>query len=458
MTCRLPPGPIERYNPAEDLFHWMNVNFARYGDIYRASAFGSNVYVISNPEYCEHIFRRNWRNYLRKGQIVKRISFLLGNGLIASNGKFWASQRRMIQPAFSKSSIAGLINSIASVNAELLEKWKLAAKRREMVNVTHDVSFMVLKITLIAIFGDDYATVAPHFKILAEVPARNVEFAQAFYPLGKFVLQIAAQRRRDNRIASDFLGKMMQARDRECGELMPDAQLVREIMTLVVAGHETTAGLLNWMWYLLSRHPEVQTRISDELGRLPWGKVPTIDALPKYAYIRQVIDETLRLYPPLWLMTRRAIGDDQLGDFFVPAGTEIYISPYLIQHNSNLWDAPDHFDPDRMSSDSGLDRHELALCPFGAGPRNCIGELFARVEIQIHLMMLAKELRLCYAEEKPPQIATGMNLLSKRDFFMLPEITERRLVGKGHLGFVRGSDVVGLELGEASSIGFMSGE
>ena len=126
--------------------------------------------------------------------------------------------------------------------------------------------------------------------------------------------------------------------------------------------------------------------------------------LPKYAYTRQVIDETLRLYPPLWLMTRKALNDDQLGDFFVPAGTEIYISPYLIQRSPDLWEAPDQFDPDRMSPNNGRDRHELACCPFGAGPRNCIGELFARVEIQIHLMMFGKELRLRYDEEKPPEI------------------------------------------------------
>jgi cytochrome P450 len=214
----------------------------------------------------------------------------------------------------------------------------------------------------------------------------------------------------------------MEARDRERGEPMPDAQLAREVMTLVVAGHETTAGLLNWMWYLLSRRPESQIRLSDELDRLRWGEAPAMDALPKYTYTRRVIDEALRLYPPLWLVTRKALNDDQLGEFFVPAGTEIYISPYLIQHSPDLWAAPDHFDPDRMNPDNGLDRHELALCPFGAGPRNCIGELFARVEIQIHLMMFAKELWLRYDEEKPPEMSTGMNLLSKNDFIMLPEI------------------------------------
>ena len=380
---RVPPGPAVPFSSTEDLFRWMNENFARYGAIYKASIFGSDVYVVSAPEYCERILRSNWQNYPRKGQVVKRIALLLGNGLIASNGEFWKSQRRMMQPAFAKNSISGFTNIITSVNAELLEKWHVAAEGRKTVNVTQDVSCMVLKITLMAIFGDDYATVAPNFNILAEESARNFEFAGAFRPLGKIILEIAAQRRRDNIMATDFLGRLMRARDRERGQPMPDAQLVREVMTLVVAGHETTAGLLNWMWYLLSRHPESQTRLSEEFDALPWGEVPAMDTLPRYTYTRQVIDETLRLYPPLWLMTRKALNDDQFGDFFVPAGTEIYISPYLIQRRPDLWEAPDHFDPDRMSPENGLDRHELALCPFGAGPRNCIGESFARVEIQI---------------------------------------------------------------------------
>ena len=422
MTCKLPAGPSEPYNHAEDLLLWLNKNVARYGDIYKASIFGSNVYVISKLEYCEQILRRNWQNYLRKGQVVRRISLSLGNGLIASNGELWASQRRMMQPVFSKSSIAALIRNIVDVNAELLAKWRQAAERNETVNVTRDVSFMVLKITLIAIFGDDYAEVAVHFGILAEKSERNIEFIQACRSLRRVVLEIAAQRRRHNRTATDFIGLMMDARGKNSGERMTDAQLATEVMTLIVAGHETTASLLNWMWYLLSRHPESQTALSNELGSLPWGDVPTIDVLPRYTYTRQVIDEVLRLYPPLWLMTRKAVNDDKLGDFFVPAGTEIYISPYLIQRRSDLWETPDHFDPDRMSSVDRLSQHEMALCPFGAGPRSCIGELFARIETQIHLMMFAKELRVRWDDENTPNMAAGMNLLSDRDLFMLPVI------------------------------------
>ena len=142
---------------------------------------------------------------------------------------------------------------------------------------------------------------------------------------------------------------LMEARDQKSGQVMPERQLVNEIKTLIVAGHETTASTLNWTWHLLSQHPEVEEKLSSELNNLLGSKVPNLDDLPKFTYTRQVIDETLRLYPAGWLLTRKALKDDQLGDYFVPAGTEIYISPYFIQRHPDLWEDPDRFNPDRFA-------------------------------------------------------------------------------------------------------------
>jgi cytochrome P450 len=328
----------------------------------------------------------------------------------------------MIQPAFTKSAIDPLIGIMADVNAQLLQEWKNAAKQGKTVNVTRDVSSMVLKITLISIFGEDYQTVAPHFKFFAEDAARDLKFAEFLGALRELISEIAARRRLENRTSMDSLGVMLQACDRDSGKPMQAAQLENEVVNLVVAGHETTASLLNWMWYLLAAHPEAQTRLGAELDE--WrrgGGRPTMDMLSSYTYTRKVIDEALRLYPPLWLMSRRALKDDRLGEYFVPAGIEIYISPYLMHRSPHLWETPDRFDPDRLSSD----RHELAFCPFGAGPRKCIGELFARVEIQVHLMMFARELWLRRSETSRPEITTGLNLLSKSDFNMFPEFRRR---------------------------------
>jgi cytochrome P450 len=418
---RIPPGPAEKYDTSEDLLRWMKDQFDRFGSIYRASVYGTDVYVVSDPEHVDHVLRNNWRNY-KRGQAIKRIGFLLGNGLIVSEGEFWKKQRQMIQPAFHDKAIGALTNVISAANVALLEKWKDAARQRVSVNVTKDVSHLVLKVVLTSIFGDDYEQVAPHFSILADESERDLGFAQRFTPLRKIISGVVGQRRKQDRTATDTLGMLMAARDLK-GEAMPDSQLVHEIMTLIVAGHETTASTLNWTWYLLSRSAEVEEKLSSELNAVPGSGSPEIADLAKFVYTRQVIEEALRLYPPLWLMTRAALKNDQLGDYLVLAGTEIYISPYLIQRHPAFWEAPDRFNPDRFGPDELRTRHPMTMIPFGAGPRKCIGESLARIEMQIHLATIAKHLRLRSVGEQPIELEVGINLRNKHDFIMTPEIT-----------------------------------
>src|SRR5579871_6547498 len=166
-TLRIPPGPTEKYNSSDDLLEWMKIQFDEFGSIYRASVYGADVYVVSDPEHADHVLRANWQNY-RKGLAINRIGLLLGNGLMVSEGEFWKSQRQMIQPAFHDKAVAGLIDVITTANAELLEKWTRAAEEKESINITTDISHMILKIVLISIFGTDYEQVAPHFNILSD--------------------------------------------------------------------------------------------------------------------------------------------------------------------------------------------------------------------------------------------------------------------------------------------------
>jgi cytochrome P450 len=416
-----PPGPDEPYSPTQDLLNWTNNYFKRYGNIYKASVYGSSVYVISAPEYAEHVLRKNWQNY-KKGLAIKRIAWLLGNGLMVSEGEFWKSQRRMIQPAFRHNAIGALTHVITAANVALLGRWKQAAREKKSVNATRDISLMVVELVLTAIFGANYEDMRPHFNILNDESARNLQFAEKFRSLGKIVSRVAAERRKNNIKSNDILGMLMEARDRDSGQVMPDRQLVNEIMTLIVAGHETTASSLNWVWYLLSQHPEVEEKLSRELNNVHASERLDLNDLGRFTYTRHILDEALRLYPPGWLMTRRAQKDDHLGDYFVPAGTEIYISTYNIQRHPELWEAADCFRPDRFGPDFSQERHPLTMLPFSVGPRNCIGEIFARLEMQIHLMTIAKQLRLRYDEEKPPELDAGVNLRSKYDFIMIPEI------------------------------------
>jgi len=409
---KIPPETDASPKASRELLDWMGTQFERLGDIFKSSVDGVSTYFVREPRYAEHVLRTNWQNYV-KGRTVKRIGLLLGNGLMVSEGQFWKKQRRMIQPAFHRAVISGLTDVIAKANAELVENWERAARRNESVNVTDDVSRMVLKITLTSIFGEDYERVRRHFDVLANEAARDVQFAEDFRASGLVISEIAARRRQNRAQSPDILGLLVNARDAETGDAMTERQLVSEIKTLIVASHETTASTLNWMWYLLSQHREVEQRLSRELANQP-------DEPWKCAYVSHVIDEAMRLYPAGWLITRQALEDDWLGDYFLPAKTEIYVPIYFIQRHPNLWERADMFDPGRF--DGSPERHRLAMLPFSAGPRNCIGEMFARAEMQIHLAMVASRLRLQYAGTVPPEVDAAINLRTKTSLRMVPQL------------------------------------
>lgn len=419
LQGHIPPGPKEAYKANDGLLEWLGRQFSTYGDIFKCNLYGTDSYAIRDPEFAHHILVENWQNYV-KGQIIERVALLLGNGLMASEGDVWKRQRRMIQPVFNHESIRGVVALITSLNSELLKRWQQAAQQNANVNVTRDVSSMALEVILRFIFGRDYEEFGARFDSLSREQVRNMAFARAFRALGKVILQVMDRRRKSAEAPRDALSMMMQACDPQTGQLMNDQQLVDEVLTLIVAGHETTASTLNWTWYLLSQHPQVEERLSLELRQLT--NPPEFEDLPKFPYTGQVIEETMRLFPAGWLLSRRALGDDKLGEFFVPAGTEVYILPYFIQRNPAVWVEPDRFDPDRFAPENSKGRHRLATIPFSAGPRNCIGMLFARVEMQFHLMIIAKSLRMNYVPSRTIELDAGVNLRSKYDFIMFPKV------------------------------------
>ena len=232
------------------------------------------------------------------------------------------------------------------------------------------------------------------------------------------MVELIERRLRGKSKGTDILGLLMNARGQD-GESMPDSQVVKEAMTIIVAGHETTASTLSMIWYLLSQNREVEMRLSAELSGLMSSKFPDMEALANFAYTRLVIDEALRLYPPGWLMTRRAIEDDYLGEYYVPAGTEVYISPYVIQRHQDLWLEPESFHPERFKSTDVGEKRSAAMLPFSAGPRNCIGN--ARTEMQVHLITVASHIRLALCQTGSAGIRS-VNLRSRHDFIMSPEM------------------------------------
>lgn len=414
----VPPGPEEKYDSSRDLLGWLMRNLIQFGGIYRAFMYGAYVYVVSEPRFVDHVLRENWQNY-RKGQANKRVALLLGNGLMVSEGEFWKKQRRLIQPVFHREIIHALFEMLVDSSNVLLGKWTAQALERRNVNLTREVSLWVLEVVLRSIFGGDFERVAPAFAILSSESARNLQFAQAFRPLREVVRNLISERRQSGRPGMDILGMLMEAHDRATGDAMPDGQLVSEIVTLIVAGHETTASTLSWTWYLLAHSPGTEERLSAELSQ---HSPCSLDGLAAFPYTWQVIEETMRLYPPGWLMTRRALNDDRIGDYFIPAGTEVYIAPYLIHRNPSLWQNPELFDPDRFVPELVSKRHPMAYIPFSAGPRKCIGELLARAEMIVHLMTIAPHLRFCWISGDAGKLEPGVNLRCKDDFLFAPSL------------------------------------
>jgi cytochrome P450 len=415
----IPPGPAGTHHTSAGLLEWMGQQFETFGDVFTASLDGVRVYATRDPDHAYHVLVRNWQNYT-KGRMIKRIALLLGNGLMVSEGEFWKRQRRMAQPAFHREAVGGFAKLILAANLELREKWERAAERGASVNVTRDVSDMVMTVVLQSIFGDDYDQAAPHLNALAEDSERNLAFAQSFRALRNVVREVVRQRRDRAAAGGDILGMLLAARDRDTGNGMTDSQVVNEVMTLVVAGHETTASTLNWTWYLLSQHPEIEERLACELADPVADYGPSADDLARFPYARQIIDEALRLYPAGWLLTRKALKDDRLGEYLVPKGAEIYISPYFIQRHPRLWKDPDRFDPDRFGAARAENAPRLATLPFSAGPRNCIGEALARIEMQIHLIVIARRLWLRHIPTEPIALEAGVNLRSRHPFMMAP--------------------------------------
>jgi cytochrome P450 len=425
-TQRLPPAADEPLDIrfSGNLLERLSRHFAEFGDAFRAYSpvTQRDIYVFSHPDHLKHVLATHHQNYT-KGIGIDRVGMLLGDGLMVSEGELWRRQRKMIQPAFHPQVIAGLAGQMVEANLQLREKWLAAAGRGEPVNLTQDTSDLTLQIVLRAVIGNDLdSMIAAHggnpFSLLTDDTERNLAFAHKFRSLSKLISDCIDRRRRLDVRRADLLSMLIDARDRESGQPMPDHQLIDEAMTLIVAGHETTASALNLLWYLISQHPGAAGRLQQEVDTLPRdADSAEPERLP---YTRQVIQETLRLYPPGWLLTRRAVGADTVGGYPLPAGADVFISPYLVHRHPEFWREPERFDPERFIPAVQAQRHRFAYLPFALGPRACIGEHFAMAEMLIHTALLAREIHLKYVAQQPIALESRVNLRTRHSLMMTP--------------------------------------
>jgi len=422
----LPPQAETQFDigSTEDSLERMCELFLGLGDLYRvyAPARRSYTYVTSHPEAVKRVLVANHRNYT-KGIGLDRVRILLGNGIMTSEGELWKRQRYMMQPLFHRRVITGFAQVIDQANERFLARWEELYRRGELVNLTDEMSELTLDIVLRSIFGRDLERLARElggnpFDVVTREQARNLQFAYKFRSLARLVGGLIRRRVSEPEEHFDYVAMLMSARDKDSGEAMAERQLIDEIMTLVVAGHETTASGLNWTWYLLSQHPEADAKLHRELAGAPELTAPSLAQMESLPYAQQVLSEALRLYPPGWLLSRRAIGPDVLAGYDVPAGADVLLCLYLLHRHPQYWHDPDAFHPERFAPEHEAERPRFAYMPFAAGPRHCIGETFALYEMLMHLYKVARRFRLVYESDEPIELEAQINLRTRKPLYM----------------------------------------
>ncbi|MBW4721813.1 cytochrome P450 [Saccharothrix obliqua] len=376
-----------------------------YGDAVKITIGPKSLYFFNHPDHAKHVLADNPANY-RKGIGYIQARRALGDGLLTSDGERWREQRRVVQPAFAHKRIAARADVVAREAGALVARLRGAAGPVNLVDELTGFTLAVLGHTLLDTDLDAFTGAGRAFGVVQDqamfemetmglvptwVPlAGQLRFRRARRYLDDVVARLTADRLRHPRPeGDDVLTRLIAAtRNNDPRRLRDD------LVTLLLAGHETTASTLGWTWYLLDRHPDVLRRVREEAVDVLGDRLPTFADLPRLTYTAAVLNESMRLYPPVWILTRQAKEDDDVAGYRVPAGSDVLICPYTLHRHPGLWDEPDRFDPDRFLPDRSGGRPRYAYLPFGAGPRFCVGQQLGLVEATFATALLARDLRL----------------------------------------------------------------
>jgi cytochrome P450 len=388
-----------------------------------------------------HVLQDNAANY-RKSPLYDKLRVSLGNGLLTSEGAFWLRQRRIAQPAFHRQRIAALAGVMTDAAREMAVEWDAMASTGQRVDVGEEMMRLTRTVVLRALLGTDLGPFTSQidgaWSVMNEhigdsfwslgltdgwPTARNRRFQAARAVLRGAVEYAIRQRREQPSDGHDLLSMLLAARDEDTGEAMTDEQLRVEVTTFLLAGQETTSLALTWTFYLLSQHRTARERLEAELDAVLAGRVPAYDDLPNLPFTRCVIDEAMRLYPPAWGFSRQALADDELGGYRLPRGWLAFLMPYVLHRQPAYWPDPERFDPDRFTPERSAERPKFAYLPFGAGPRQCIGNQFALLETHLSVATLAQTHRLHLVPGHPVE---PWPLITLRPRCGMPMTIERR--------------------------------
>jgi cytochrome P450 len=384
--------------------------------------------LLNHPDLIEQVLVTQNRNFI-KHFITRLLQRLLGEGLLNSEGDVWLRQRRLAQPAFQRSRIDAYGSVMVEYTQRMLHGWR-DGERRDV-----HAEFMRLALEIVAktllnadAAGGEAPTVAQALEVLIEdfryrwgsvfpVPVwlptpGNRRCKRARQNLEALIYKYIKQARAGGEDRGDLLSMLLQVRD-EDGSGMTDQQLRDQVMTLFLAGHETTANALSWTWYLLAGHPHVEAKLAEELQAVLGGRLPTVSDLPRLKYTEYIVNESMRLYPPVFAFGREALADCEIGGYRIPAGATIVMSQWVMHRHPRYFEQPEEFNPSRWENGLLQRLSKYVYFPFGGGPRICIGNTFALLEASLVLATVAQKYRFTLCPEPPVVAAPAVTLRPK---------------------------------------------
>ncbi len=406
-----------------------------YGDVARIRLLSTSTYYVSHPDGIKQMLQKSHLNYDRNVFVYQPLRPFLANGLLLSDGELWRHQRRLMQPAFHKQRIAGMAMQIVKVGEALLKRWEKQVKQNEPLNLHHEMLNVTLSVAGMTLFGLDLTAehnlMGQTFQTLVQALAnyvllpfpplsvptpRNRRIQEALHTLNTLVYDLIRERREQKTDTGDLLSLLLAAD--EDGSGMNDQQLRDEIVSLLFAGHETTASTLTWVWYELSQHPEIEQRLWEEIDTVLHGEYPTVAHLPQLPYVHMVINEALRLYPITASIPRRTLTNDTICGYRIPAKHVVFANIYAAHLHPAYWEQPECFLPERFLPDQPCEGVSRAYFPFGGGPHLCIGNNLALMEAQILVAMIAQRYRLQLAPDQTVEPIQRLTLCPRHDLFM----------------------------------------
>lgn len=413
-----PPGPPRRkasvigqlryaYNFITDPIGFVAGRFERYGDIYYAPAADGHLYVLRHPDHFREVFLTQAAKFKKKHTAFDQLARVLGNGLVNSDGEVWRRHRRMIQPAFHPTRLAEYAGVMIGESQKLAARWVDG----HYYDLADEMTELTLRIVCKTLFSHDVSSAANDVgramvtlqnnmarpDLLPEwLPSpQRKRIADAIGLFDRIIYRLIDERTPgDANAPADLLQRLVDAVDSEGDGKGLSRQEVRdELVTMFIAGHETTSQALTWTWYLLSQNRDAERALHAELDRVLGGRPPTYDDLPQLTYTEQVLKESMRLFPPVYLLARRAEEDADIGGYTIPAGSEVVMWLYMTHHDPRWYPQPDTFRPERFTPEAEKQLPKLAYLPFGAGARACIGKIFAMNEAQLALATIAQNFR-----------------------------------------------------------------